>query len=226
MKQEKKPTNAQMQRRLERAVLHIDRTKDTKSIYFSDRGLRLTSDPNEGCCIIETGYHRHVFNSFTQGGLSRPYSYTSRVIEIAMEFEDKIATSNGYSFQQLINVLKDDEALRSQYLIVFYFDMWATAIFSNLYDISETEAGSFIVYLDYIIHLSKHMVILSEKLEDMSNKQFLQKFIENIKNLTEDIQETVIFPKKTDEELIQEEVEAVAQNEQEQIMEEQNNVEQ
>ena len=70
------------------------------------------------------------------------------------------------------------------------------------------------------------MVILSEKLEDMSNKQFLQKFIENIKNLTEDIQEIVIFPKKTDEQLIQEEVEAVAQNEQEQIMEEQNNVEQ
>ena len=87
--QEKKPTNAQMQRRLERAVLHLDRTKDTVSIYFSDKGLRLTADPTEGYCIIETGYHRHVFNSFTQGGLSRPYTYTTRVIEIAMELEEE-----------------------------------------------------------------------------------------------------------------------------------------
>ena len=115
--------------------------------------------------------------------------------------------------------------MRSKYLIVFYFDMWATAIFSNLYDISETEAGSFIVYLDYIVHLSKHMVILSEKTEDMTNKQFLQKFLDNIKNLTEDIQEIVVFPKKTDEELVKEEVEAINQSEQEQIMEEQNNAE-
>ena len=223
--QEKKPTNAQMQRRLERAVLHLDRTKDTVSIYFSDKGLRLTADPTEGYCIIETGYHRHVFNSFTQGGLSRPYTYATRVIEIAMELEEKIATKDGYSFQRLLNVLKEDETMRSKYLIVFYFDMWAAAIFSNLYDISETEAGSFIVYLDYIVHLSKHMVILSENTEDMTNRQFLQKFLDNIKNLTEDIQEIVVFPKKTDEELVKEEVEAINQSEQEQIMEEQNNAE-
>lgn len=225
MKQEKKQTNAQMQRRLERATLHLDRTKDTKSVYFSDKGLRLIEDSNEGYCVIETGYHRHVFNSFTQGGLSRPYSYTKRVIEIALSLEDKISTPNGYSFQRLINVLKEDESARSQYLIVFYFDMWVTAIFSNLYDISETEAGSFIVYLDYVTHLSKHMVVLSEKTEDMTNKQFLQKFVDNIKNLTEEIQEIVIFPKKTDEEIIQEEAEAISQSEQEQIIEEQNNAE-
>lgn len=221
MKQEKKQTNAQMQRRIEKAVLHLYRTKDTISIYFSDKGLRLTVDDNEGYCIIETVFHRHVFANHTLAGISRPYTYTKRVVEIAMELEDKIAAKDGYSFQRLLSVLKEDKESQSKYLIVFYFDMWAAAIFSNLYDISETDAGSFIVYLDYISHLSKHMILLSEKMEDMSNKQFIAKYIDNIKNLTEDIQEVILFPKKTDEELVQEEVDAANANEQEQIMEEQ-----
>ena len=41
-KQSKKPTNAQLEKRLKCALLHIDKTKDTKSIYFDDKGLRLT----------------------------------------------------------------------------------------------------------------------------------------------------------------------------------------
>ena len=43
-KNQKRPTNGQLQKRLERAVLHLDRTKDTQSIYWSDKGCRLTAD--------------------------------------------------------------------------------------------------------------------------------------------------------------------------------------
>lgn len=212
----KKPTRAQIERRLERAILHIDRTKDTQSFFFSDRGVRLTV--NEDYAIIETAYHRHVFDNITSNGISRPYLYTKRLVDIALD--NDCETADGYSFAKLLETLKAKED-KSEYNIVTYTDWWLYNIFNGLYSIGESEVESFMVYFDYISSIAKNSVLLSEKTEDMTNKQFIAKVIGNIKEFTDNLTESVLFQKKTDEELAQENIAAIQETEQEQALEEQ-----
>ena len=220
MEQKKKLTNAQLQKRIANALIHIDKTKDTESIFFSDKGLRLTV--NEDYAIIATGFHRHVFNNFTSSGISRPYLYTKRVIEVANENLKDIEVNGGYSFQKLLEVLKAKED-KSEYNIVTYVSWWFEIIFAPLYSIDESEAGSFLVYEAYLHHIARQAVLLSEKKEDMTNKQFFDEVIKNMQGFIEGVDERVIFHKMTDEEMAQANIDALTQNEQEQAMEAQIN---
>ena len=228
MEQKKKLTNAQMQKRIQNAIVFVPKTKDTISIFFSDKGVRLVAD-NDGC-VIETNYHRHVYSNITSAGVSRPYLYTKRVIEIASDkhtleeitVKDKDDNFVGYSFQRLLDVLKEKED-KSEYNIVTYYDWFLFNIFQPLYGIGETEIESFLVYEDYIHNIARNAILLSEKTEDMTNKQFIQKVFDNMKEFTDNLTENILFPKKTDEERMKEEIEAIAQNEQEQAMEAQVN---
>ena len=215
-----KPTNAQLQKRIANALIHIDRTKDTQSIFFTDKGLRLTT--NEDVAIIATGFHRHVFNNFTNAGVSRPYLYTKRVIEIANENLKDIEVDGGYSFQKLLEVLKAKED-KSEYNIVTYYEWFVFNCFQPLYSIGESEVESFLVYETYLHNIARQAVLLSEKKEDMTNKQFFNEVIKNMQNFIEGVDERVVFHKMTDEEMAQANIEALTQNEQEQAMEAQIN---
>ena len=216
MEQKKKPTNAQLQKRIENAIVFIPKTNSTISIFFSDKGVRLVAD-NDGC-VIETNYHRHVYSNITAAGVSRPYLYTKRVIEIANENIDAIKTESGYSYQRLLDVLKAKDD-KSEYNIVTYYDWFLFNIFQPLYGIGETEIESFLAYEDYIHNIARNAILLSEKTEDMTNKQFIQKVFDNMKEFTDNLTENILFPKKTDEEIMKEEIEAIQQTEQEQVME-------
>jgi hypothetical protein len=220
MEQKKKPTNAQLQKRIENAVVFVPKTKDTISIFFSDKGLRLVAD-NDGC-VIETNYHRHVYSNITAAGVSRPYLYTKRVIEIANENIGAIKTESGYSYQRLLDVLKAKDD-KSEYNIVTYYDWFLFNIFQPLYGIGETEIESFLVYEDYIHNIARNAILLSEKTEDITNKQFIQNVFDTIKDFTENLEERVLFPQKTDEEIIQDEIEAIQEQEHDNAMEAQVN---
>ena len=223
MEQKKKLTNAQLQKRLENAIVFVPKTKDTISIFFSDKGVRLVAD-NDGC-VIETNYHRHVYSNITSAGVSRPYLYTKRVIEIASDknileeitVKDKNDNFVGYSFQRLIDVLKEKED-KSEYNIVVYYEWFLFNIFQPLYGIGETEIESFLVYEDYLHNIARNAILLSEKTEDMTNKQFIQTILESIKHFTEDLEERILFPKKTDEQVMKEEIEAIQEQEQNDAM--------
>lgn len=218
--EKKKLTNAQMQKRIANAIVFIPKTKDTISIYFSDKGVRLVAD-NDGC-VIETNYHRHVYSNITSAGVSRPYLYTKRIIEIANNNLDAINTESGYSYQRLIDVLKAKED-KSEYNIVVYYEWFLFNIFQPLYGIGETEIESFLVYEDYMHNIARNAVLLSEKKEDMTNKQFFDEVIKNMQDFIKGVDEYVIFHKMTDEELAQANIEAIQEQEQEQAMEEQIN---
>jgi hypothetical protein len=220
MEQKKKPTNAQLQKRIENAIVFVPKTKDTISIFFSDKGVRLVAD-NDGC-VIETNYHRHVYSNITAAGVSRPYLYTKRVIEIANENLEAIKTESGYSYQRMLEVLnaKDD---KSEYNIVTFFSWFLFNIFQPLYGIGETEIESFLVYEDYIHNIARNTILLSEKTEDMTNKQFIQKVFDNMKEFTDNLEENILFPKKTDEQVMQEEIGAIQEQEQNDAMEAQTN---
>lgn len=214
MEQKKKLTSSQLRRRLQNALLHVDKTKDTISIYFDDKGLRLTA--NEDKALIATNYHTHVFDAYTVSGGSRPYLYTKRIIEIAQE--NDCISGNGYSYNALKETLKAKED-QSEYNIVVYYEWWLMNIFNSLYAIGETEAETFIVYLDYIYAIAKNSVLLSEKTEDVTNRQFVEKVIDNIKAFTDNLEERVLLPKKTDEQVAQENMEAMQQDLEERIIE-------
>lgn len=217
---QKKPTNAQLQKRIANALIHIDKTKGTESIFFSDKGLRLTV--NEDYAIIATGFHRHVFNNFTNAGISRPYLYTKRIIEIANENLKDIEVDGGFSFQKLLEVLKAKED-KSDYNIVTYYDWFVFNCFQPLYSIGEDEASSFLVYEAYLHNIARQAVLLSEKKEDMTNKQFFDEVIKNMQEFIEGVDEYVIFHKMSDEEMAQANISAIQEQEQEQAMEAQIN---
>lgn len=208
---ENKLTNGQLERRLKNALLHIDKTRDTKSIYFDDKGLRLTA--TEDFAIIETSFHRHVFNSITSQGISRPYLYTQRFIEIALSNDCLFKDEKGNitrSYNKLMSVLKEKED-KSEFNVCWYTDLWFNVIFHNLYGIGETEIESFLVYESYLHIIARNKIILSEKTEDITNKMFIEQIGKELMEFTKDVDEHVVFPKKTDEELKKEEIDALGE---------------
>lgn len=200
----KKTTRGQLERRIKNAVVFVPKDKDTKSIFFSDKGLRVTVTSDYA--VIETGYHRHVFNNFTSIGVSRPYLYSKRLVEIAEE--------NGCesSFTRLLSVLKDKED-KSEFNIVTYIEWWLFNIFQPLYGIGEGETEAFLVYEDYIHNISRTSMLLSEKNEDVTNRQFIDILTKNMKEFTENMEERVVLAKKTDDELISENIRAIQEQE-------------
>lgn len=216
MEQKKKTTNAQLQKRIENAIVFVPKTKDTISIFFSDKGVRLVADADG--CVIETNYHRHVYSNITSAGVSRPYLYTKRIIEIANGNLDAIKTESGYSYQRLVDVLKEKED-KSEYNIAVYYEWWLMVIFDGLYSIGESEVESFLVYFKYIGIIATNSILLDEHKENMTNKQFVEKFISLVKEFTGDIDERVLFKALTDEERMKQEIDAITQTEQESMME-------
>ncbi len=209
----KKETRDQLERRINNAIVFVPKDKESKTIYFSERGLRLTVTSE--AAVIETGFHRHVFSNVTASGISRPFLYTRRLIEIANENDCK--TEDGYSFAKLLEVLKAKED-QAEYNLAVYTEWWIFNCFQPLFSIGESAAESWLVYEAYLHNIARNAVILSEKTEDMTNKQFLDAVIKNMQEFTAEVDERVIFPKKTDEERIKEEIAAIQETENEQVL--------
>lgn len=216
MNQQKKTTKAQLEKRIANALIHVDKTKDCQTIFFDDKGLRLSV--TEDYCIIETGYHRHVFNNYTSDGICRPWLYTKRIIEISNENDCKVG--DGYSYQRLMQVLKDKED-KSDYNIVTYIDWWLMNIFAPLYSIGENEAQAFMVYLDYMHNIAKNAILFEEHKDGLTNKQFIDKYIDLIRDFTNGIDERQVFVAKSDEDVMRENIEALQQDENDKILQEQ-----
>lgn len=216
MNEQKKATKAQLQKRIANALIHVDKTKETQTIFFDDKGLRLTT--TEDFAIIETCYHRHLFNNFTSEGISRPFLYTKRIIEIANENDCKVG--DGYSYQRLMDVLKDKED-KSDYNIATYIDWWLMNVFAPLYSIGENEAQAFMVYLDYMHNIAKNSILFEEHKDGLTNKQFIDKYIDLIRDFTKGIDERQVFVAKSDEDVMRENIEAMQQDENDKILQEQ-----
>lgn len=216
----KSKSREQLGKMLERAVVFVEHDKDYKGIYFDDKGLKLevTSD----FAVISTMSHRHVFNKVTSNGISRPYLYVEKMIEFAESVDCIVKDKDGNitrSYSKMMHELQQKSGGNStEYNIVWYVDKWLYNIFQPLYTIDETEAGAFFVYFDYLGGIAKNAIILEEKKEDLTNKGFIEKFIGYVKDFTDNLTENVIFKKKTDDEKIKEEVEAMGLNESEEIL--------
>lgn len=218
--EQKKETRATIERKIKNAIVFIPKDKDTASIFFSDKGVRLTATMDNA--VVAFGYSQTVYSNFTAAGISRPYLYTKRIIEIANENLKDIEVDGGYSYQRLLDVLNKKED-KSEYNIVTYYEWFLHNLFNPQFGIAEDEVSSFLVYEDYIHNIAKNSVLLDVRNEDLTNKQFIEKTIANIKDFTDNLEESVLLHKKTDEEIAKEEIEAVMATEQEQAMEAQIN---
>lgn len=214
----KKPTNAQLTRRIERAVLLVDRTKDTQELFFSDKGMRITV--TEDYAVIATGFHRHVFASYSNMGISRPYLYSKRLLEMALENIEAIKVDGGYSYAKLFEVLKAKED-KTEYYIADYVDKWLYNIFQPLYSIVEDNISQFLVFEDYMHNIARQSIILEEKKKDITEKAFVDMVCKNEKSFLKGAGDRVLFNKKSDEEVMKENIEAIQADEVDQQMQEQ-----
>lgn len=208
-KRQKKPTKGDMERKIKSAVLFVPKDRDTQSVYFDDKGLRLTV--TDDYCIVATGAHQHVFNNVNVAGVSRPWLYTKRFVEIALGNDCIVKDEKGNptrSYSKLFELLKGKED-KSEYNICWFVDLWLNNIFAPLYEIDETESSAFLVYERYLHNIARQQVVLEEKTDDMTNLQFVDKVIDNEKKYLDGIQENVIFKKRTDEEKVQDEIDAI-----------------
>lgn len=208
---EKDLSKGQLESRLRNALVFVPKDKDYKGVYFDDKGLRL--EVTNDFAVITTGFHRHVFNSITSQGISRPYLYTQRFIEIALSNDCLVKDEKGNitrSYNKLMSVLKEKED-KSEFNVCWYTDLWFNVIFHNLYGIGETEIESFLVYESYLHNLARNKIILSEKTEDITNKMFIEQIGKELVEFTNDVDEHVVFPKKTDDERKKEEIDALGE---------------
>ena len=112
-KNDKKPTNAQLQRRIDTAYVFVPKDKESKSIFFDDKGLRLTVTLDYA--IVETLGHSHVFRQFVGGNISRPYIYLKRFVDFAFDNLESIEAKDdknnpiGYSYAKMFEVLKEKD---------------------------------------------------------------------------------------------------------------------
>lgn len=215
-------TKGDLERRMRNAIVLVPKDKDYQGVYFDDKGLRL--EVTGDFAVITTGFHRHVFNNFTSQGVSRPYLYTKRFIDLALTNDCTVKDAKGNvtrSYGKLLAILKEKED-KSEFNVAWYIDLWLNNIFHPLYAIGETEAESFLVYESYLHNVARNKVIMSEKINDMTNISFIDEVLKEVKLFTEGIAERTIFKKQTDEEKVKAEVEALQEQQAEKTMEEQN----
>lgn len=215
-----KETKGDMERRMRNAIVLIPKDKDYKGVYFDDKGLRL--EVTGDVAIITTGFHRHIFSSFTSQGASRPYLYVRRFIELALDNNCMIRDEKGNStrsYGKLLDVLKEKDD-KTEFNVAWYIDLWLNNIFHPLYSIGETETESFLVYESYLHNIARNKVIMSEKVDDMTNKAFIDAVCDDERKFVEGIDERVIFKKKTDEEKVKEEIDAMQEQQVQKTLEE------
>lgn len=213
MKEEKKPTREQLERRIVNSLVFVEKTSNYQAVYFVDRGLKL--EVTQEYCVIGTVAHRHVYHAISPSGQpSRPYIYTKSVIEIANANKDLVAKGDsGISFAKLLEELNKKEE-KADYNILWYYDIWLTTLHDKTYSISEDECLSFMNLVDYVCAIAKNTFILQERNEDLTNKQYIDFLIEKLKEIS--IDERVILKKLTDEERVSQELDAIAEERKEQ----------
>ncbi len=99
-----------------------------------------------------------------------------------------------------------------------YVDWWLFNIFQPLYSIGESEIESFLVYESYLHNIARNSILLSQHDEDVTNKNFIALINEKVTAFTKDMQERIILKKKSDDERLKEEIDAIQEQESEQVI--------
>ena len=223
MEQKKKLTNAQLQKRISRAIVHIDRTKDTKEVFFDDRGIRIVISDERA--IISQLSFMMTFNEIVSGGYSRNYMVLNRIVEMVDEYDCVVVNEKGeksVSFWKLYDSVKNStkEWHEADNGIITKFIIWFGVMQSSMFMLSERTDFTFALGTQYAMNsiISGSISKFYEK--DMTNKELLSEIAKEFDAYRNGVEEEfVVMKKESEEDRKQAIADAIQQNEQEQAME-------
>lgn len=216
-------TKEQLERRVKNALVFVPKDKSYSAVYLYDHGMRV--EVTEDAAVISTNYHKHVFDRFTSAGISRPYIYSRKFVETVIKYKSYATDSEGnFILSKLLDYLEsceDDAAKSSDYVFCMYYTWWSYNISSNLYSIGEEWVDSVILYLTFLANVGRDSILLSEKPDGMTAKDFIYSFIDKFNEfaapfLEGEDSEMVLFEPKTDEQVAKETIESLLEQEFEQ----------
>lgn len=229
-KAEKKPTNAQLQRRIDTAIIHMERTKDTKEVFFDDRNISVVV--NEEMALLSNGIYSTTFQRYFFGGESNQYACLSLLVDCAKRYEDKIITQDkkgniSRSFAMLIDAMEKNSDKDYAWILVLNWYIYTfeanialapredftNAVFYNLYEKFAHSAACIEQYM-------------AEHKDGMTNKEYFRAIAEKLIAIADDMNEDKMFEPISDEEMTKKEIEALQKDADEKLMEEQANAEQ
>jgi hypothetical protein len=221
--QEKKPTNAQLQKRLKNAVLHIDKTKAYRAVMFADRNLKIEIE--EDVAIISRLSYSLCFNKVVAGGYSRVYMILANVVDMVKRYDcikenDKVGKFTSY--WKLWDAVREKEAQQGDLGVFTVFSCWFDVLQSTLFLCPEKSDEMFALNSIYVLNTYVHEVLSKPYDKDMTNKE-LSIEISKLFNqyIAEMGEEQVVLHKETKEEQEQAIADAMAADEVEQNLEEQ-----
>ena len=225
--EQKKPTNAQLQKRISRAIVHIDRTKDTKEVFFDDRGIRIVISDERA--IISQLSFMMTFDEIVSGGYSRNYMVLNRMVEMVDEYDCVVVNEKGeksVSFWKLYDSVKNStkEGHEADNGIITKFIIWFGVMQSSMFMLSERTDFTFALGTQYAMNgiISGSISKFYEK--DMTNKELLAEIAKEFDTYRDSVKEEfVVMKKETEEDRKQAIANAIQEQEQEQAMEAQIN---
>lgn len=209
---EKKMTKEQLQRRLDKAVLHIDRTKSFKSCYFADRGIRISVE--EDAALIGRSSYTMVFDRIVSGGFSRIYMILSSVVDMANKYDCDVMNADGdhyTSFYKLRDTLSKTEEAKGEYNVFVIFSAWFDVLQSTLFLAPEKPDEMFALNSIYVLNTIVHGTVAKPYEKDMTCKELWNEIRKDFDDYVSGISDDYLVLKyKTKEEQEKEIAEAIS----------------
>lgn len=181
-----KLTREQLQRRLDKAVLHIDRTKAFRSVYFADRGLRITVE--DEVALIGRSSYTLMFDRVVAGGYSRIYMMLSGIVDMASRFDCTAKDSSGEpftSYYRLRDTLQKEGVDGGEYNVFVIFTAWFDVLQSTLFLAPEKPDEMWALNSIYALNTIVHGVISKPYGKDMDNRELWDELMKEIDGYSE-----------------------------------------
>ena len=212
-KEEKKPTAAQLERRLKNAILFMDKTKDTKEVFFDDRGMRVVV--NEDMAFISNSVYTSIFHRVYSHGETNHYLCLKMLVELAEKYKDKIIIKdekgNVYRSYGLLNKVVNEEKDEARTWL-FIMDRWLYNYETNITLAPREDFDNvtfFVTYEKFIHSVCCNKIIGGEHAEPMSNKDYIRAVANELLRVADEEQEQPMFIPLSDEEKAKREMEAI-----------------
>lgn len=212
--EQKKATRAQLEKRIDNALLIIDKGKEFKSIYLGDIGIGvyITKD----YAIMTSNFHQHIWNRFNGKGYNKPYIYLDRFVNLSNEHINEIGRKNikgelFYSLSKLkaISTLRDEEKR-----LITIVERFIYVANDGIYAIGDEKEDITNLMLQYLCWLSKANIFIGDRMDDLFINDFYNRFISTFRYLSLDAD---IDDKVVDE--LQEKINEIEENAYNQIKE-------
>ena len=218
--QEKKLTNAQLQKRLKNAVLHIDKTKAYRAVMFADRNLKIEIE--DDVAIISRLSYSLCFNKVVASGYSRVYMILANVVDMVKRYDcikenDKVGKFTSY--WKLWDAVREKEAEQGDLGVLTIFSVWFDVLQSTLFLCPEKADETFALNTIYVLNTYVHGVLAKPYDKDMTNKELMIEIANEVNEYIAQMGDGyLVLHKETKEEQEQAVADALAEEQVEQAL--------